>query len=329
MNETRRPLIVNINQNSLDDGPGIRSVIFFKGCPLRCVWCQNPEAQNLHQELIFQKNLCIHCEPCRVNCPIQAFRIDSKEKQLFLNRQLCNHCFDCTSQCPTDVFKIAGKYYEIAELVEIIKDNLVFYKNSGGGLTLSGGEPLIFPEFIEQLVQEVRKLGVNICIETAGLFNLSENITKIFQMVDLIYFDIKIYNSIDHKRYCGVDNSIILQNFEKLIYDLKFDLPETKDALNFKNLNELASYHNKTPILIPRIPLIPEITDTPENLMNIRQFFQSHRIKLIDLMPYNPLWLDKCDTIGIDKKYFYNKWMSKSELASIRELFKDFLLEKF
>jgi pyruvate formate lyase activating enzyme len=329
MDNLKKPLIVNINQNSLDDGPGIRSVIFFKGCPLSCTWCQNPEAQNTHQELIYQPRSCIHCNPCRIQCPTQAFTYNKSNHNLFLDRKRCNLCFDCATQCPADVFKIAGKYYDITQLVEIIKSNKIFYDNTGGGLTLSGGDPLLFPEYVRTLIDEIHALGINICIETAGLFKINEDVKTILENVDLIYFDIKIFDSNLHKKYCGVENSVILDNFKRIIIDFKADLPTSKKALNFKNRFQNHNEPNRKPILIPRIPLIPEITATPANLSQIIQFLKDYNIKLIDLLAYNPLWLNKCETLEIEKKYIRDTWMSKDELAFIRNLFKDFIFDRF
>ena len=317
------PLIVNINQNSLDDGPGIRSVIFFKGCPLDCVWCQNPETKNPKQELIFLSDPCINCNPCTVNCSNNSFHY--QQDNLQISWELCNHCnldFQCSEQCPADVFEKAGKYYEISELVNIITSNRIFYKNSGGGVTLSGGEPLLFPKYMRQLMEELKKEKINICIETAGQFEMNTDTDFILRNADLIYFDIKLIDSNLHRKYCGRENTRIISNFNTIISDMTPILPTSKKSLY---LNEKL---DKRPILIPRIPLIPDITATQENLLSSMEFFKQNGIKLIDLLEYNPLWQNKAISLGKAVGYSRKNWMTEEELQFVRNIFQDFIFEK-
>jgi len=318
------PLIVNINQNSLDDGPGIRSVIFFKGCPLNCVWCQNPETINPKQELIFQPDSCINCQPCNVSCRIDSFHY--KENNLRISRELCNQCnldFQCSQQCPAEVFEKAGKYYKISDLVKIIRSNRIFYNNTGGGVTLSGGEPLLFPKYTRQLVEELRKENISVCIETSGQFKMNDDINFILRNSDLIYYDIKTIDSNRHRKYCGAENKRIISNFNKIISDINPILPVSKKWLDFKNIK------HKRPILIPRTPLIPDITTTQENLLQTAEFFKKNGIKLINLLVYNPLWHNKAKSLGKTVYYTRKKWMNEEELQLVRDIFNDFIFEKF
>ncbi|MHA1820595.1 MAG: 4Fe-4S cluster-binding domain-containing protein [Promethearchaeota archaeon] len=347
----KRPLIVDIRQNSLDDGPGIRTVLFFKGCPLRCVWCQNPETQNPNYELIFQPENCLKCDACRVSCPDPQktafyYNKDSKnsknmvkkikkktnkgtnkkDPQLLLDREKCTLCFNCVSSCPAEVFQIAGKYYEPSEVANMLYKNYVFYKNTGGGVTFSGGEPLLFPSYLEKLTDEILKKGQNetnsrierpisICIETAGAYKLNEARLFVLEHADLIFFDLKIIDPTAHKKYCGIENSQILDNFKKLISNPNIKLAESIEDLNFK-----AHYPDKT-ILVPRTPLIPDITLKEEHLIDLKKFLRESGVKVIDFLPYNPLWIDKLKSLGKSAKYDRSSWMKDEEYSILYKIF--------
>ncbi len=318
------PLIVNINQNSLDDGPGIRSVLFFKGCPLSCVWCQNPETQKAQLELIFQPASCIHCTPCTVHCSHKSFQY--MQNNLQISWDLCQQCdldYACVDQCPADVFEKAGKTYSLADLMHLILSNRIFYKNTGGGVTLSGGEPLMFPKFIRPLVEEFKKENISYCIETAGYFSLNEDTTFILQNSDVIYYDIKLFDSDLHLKYCGVNNDRILSNFTHILSAIQPLLPTSITSLDFKTNTP------DSPILIPRIPLVPGITANPGNLHQIVDFFKKNGIQLIDLLPYNPLWHSKAISLGKFIEYRGKKWMTEADLDLVRNIFADFVFEKF
>jgi len=330
-----RPLIVDIKQNSLDDGPGIRTVLFLKGCALQCVWCQNPEAQNPDYELIFNSKNCIYCNKCFINCEAISFSFDIKtnSKQINLDRNICNLCFNCVNLCPAEVFKIAGKYYEIGELVELILSNFIFYKNTGGGITLSGGEPLLFPKYIKKFISILKQkfmekfyYDLSICIETAGQFYFNDDVIFILKNSDLIFYDIKIMDSSLHKRFCGVENSLILNNF-KTILNLDFiRIPENISELDFKQKNSI----NKNTLLVPRMPLIPEITLTKENIIAFKQFMIENKIKIFNFLPYNPLWSEKSIILGKKVLYERKSWLSKEEKQIINEVFNsEDLNEKF
>jgi len=312
--EPNFPLIVNIKQNSLDDGPGIRSVIFFKGCPLSCVWCQNPETQDFHQELKFQPEKCIHCNPCLVLCPSNAIQFIDLP---ILDRNSCTQHFNCTIQCPADVFSQAGKYYEPSDLVDLLKSNKVFYDNTGGGVALSGGEPLVFPRYVRNIIRKLKIESINILLETSGFFKIGDDIDQILKTVDIIYYDIKILDPILHQQYCGVDNKIILENFKTFITKYGMILPSEK--------HDLKKEHD-SPFLVPRIPLIPEITATEQNLGQIAEFFRDNDVKITDLLPYNPLWIDKCKSLGKIPRYTRATWLSQELIDQAHQIFNDFML---
>lgn len=289
------PLIINIKRNSLDDGPGIRTVIFFKGCPLSCVWCQNPEAKRRDQEIKYNREDCIKCETCVKVCPNKAINM---ELEYPIIKERCDLCGECINSCDYDGLTFTGHQYAIDELVDIIEKDIIFYKNSNGGITLSGGEPTLYPDFLNKLLRKVKEKGIHVCLETSGYYNPKEFEDKILPFVDLIYFDLKIFNSELHEKYCGVKNTKILENFEVLI-NQKIDV-------------------------LPRIPLIPEITTKPDNLKAIAKYLKSLNIKSIGLLPYNPLWLSKIKTLGREISYSRSEWMTKKEKEEVMDIFKEF-----
>lgn len=294
-------LIVDVKRNSLDDGPGIRTIIFFKGCPLSCVWCQNPETKLATQEISFSKEECLNCKKCLEVCDKGAvdFSYDYR-----IDRDKCDLCGKCIEICPNEALKFAGKEYDIKTLSKLILKDKIFYDNSGGGVTLSGGEPTLHMVYVHQLLKELKNENIHICLETCGYYNREKFNELILHYLDLIYFDLKIFDSNLHKKYCGVSNEIILQNFEDLI----------------KN-NDIE--------ILPRIPLIPKITATKENLEDLKNYLKSLKIKKIGLLPYNPLWISKTETIGIKAEYNRSSWLEKEEKEEIKKIFSNFKFKDF
>ncbi|MGB5983844.1 MAG: glycyl-radical enzyme activating protein [Desulfobacterales bacterium] len=258
--ETRRPLIFNIHPFALDDGPGIRTTVFFKGCPLSCIWCHNPESMNPGPEIAFYTEQCIACGECEKVCPEQAIRLDAPQRIL---REKCTLCGLCARECPTAALKVMGIYYPQEELLKILLRDRIFYETSQGGVTFSGGEPTLHMEYLNRVMVALKKNEIGIAIETAGLFHFEMFEKKLLPYLDLIYFDLKLMDSGRHKQFTGRDNSRILQNFERLA-----------------NL--------RGPQLIPRIPLVPEITATPENLTQCADFLTARGGLAVELLPYNP-----------------------------------------
>ncbi|MFX1569356.1 MAG: glycyl-radical enzyme activating protein [Promethearchaeota archaeon] len=291
-----KTLIVDIKRNALDDGPGIRTLIFFKGCPLSCVWCQNPEAKSPFIELYFDKELCVECGKCLEACTQNAINFDYKYR---IDRSLCTLCGNCIDFCPNNALKFVGETYTVEELVNIILKDKIFYDNSGGGVTLSGGEPLVYMDFVHNLLKELKKKEVHVCIETCGFYNENQFDELIYPYVDLIYFDLKLLDPKLHAQYCKVSNKRILENFEILI--------KKQDKK-----------------VLPRIPLIPDITDTSENLKVLANYLKTLQIKKIWFLPYNPLWLSKPEKIGIKPLYTHTEWISNNKKEKIKAFFSDF-----
>ena len=298
---TDKTLLVDIKRNALDDGPGIRTLLFFKGCPLSCVWCQNPEAKSPFKEITFNKDSCSECGICLKVCNQDAIDFSNKYR---IDRSLCDLCGNCIEVCPNYALEFVGQEYSIKELLEIILKDKIFYKNSGGGVTFSGGEPLYHMIFVHKLLKELKKAQIHCCIETSGFYNRKEFERLIMPYVDLIYFDLKILNPEKHAQYCKVSNERILENFEAII-------------------------KQETIRILPRIPLIPSITATINNLVELADYLYSFNIKEIGLLPYNPLWLSKSEKIGVNLLYHHSEWLTKKKKKEIKEIFSDFKFKDF
>ena len=293
------PLVLAIKGNSLDDGPGIRTVIFFKGCPLSCVWCQNPESKRAGEEISFDAKECIDCGTCRENCGRGAL---DKDNPFYIDREKCDLCFQCVATCPVGALAIVGKKMSITEIVDVVKKDLPFFLNSGGGVTLSGGEPTLHMPFLSTLIQELKGFGIHILLETCGFFSLSTFDREIYPHLDQIYFDLKIFDREAHRQYCGVSNDRILQNFAAL---------------------QQRALDGNVPLL-PRVPLIPGITATRANLEAIAHFLHQNGATKVALLEYNPLWLEKTAKLGLLPTFASAVWMSREEIQTCKSIFGEF-----
>lgn len=267
------PLILEIKHNSLDDGQGIRSVVFVKGCPLNCIWCHNPESKSALAQISFDKSKCIGCKTCLRECQYGALvpGLDT-----FIVREKCTLCFKCASKCPARALEKIGKNMTVDEILNEVISDKIFYDTSGGGVTLSGGEVCMFPEWTGNLAAQLKANGINVLIETCGFFDYSKVSEYILPYVDTIFYDIKLFDSQKHKEYCGVYNDSVLSNFVTLHNNMK--------DFGFS--------------LLPRVPLIPNITDTDDNLSSIAAFLSEENVSKVQLLPYNPTWYNKAEKIG-------------------------------
>lgn len=265
---------MDIKGNSVDDGPGTRSVVFFKGCPLNCFWCQNPESKRAEAELFFDKASCVQSYECIPACPERAI---AKGDPIAIDREKCTRCFDCTEVCPSTALKRMGAAMSVEEIVAKILPYKSFFDTSGGGVTLSGGEPTLFMDFTSELLARLKQEGIHTLVETAGLFDLVAFERKILPFVDLIFMDIKIVDPVEHRKWCGVDNAIILENFTRLFERSKCEAFEIK----------------------PRTPLIPGVTDTEDKMFALARFYEQVSVRRAALMKNNPIWFDKFEKIGM------------------------------
>jgi len=270
----KTPLILEIKGNSLDDGPGIRSVVFFKGCPLSCVWCHNPESKSLKAEIAFDAEQCVACDSCLSYCPEEAL---SRELPHFIDRARCSLCFACVDVCPSGALSRVGTSTPIEAIVQTVLKDKLFFNNSGGGVTLSGGEPTLAMGYAGDLLKALKREGIHTLVETCGLFDLETFDQTLYPFADTIYFDIKLMDAAAHRQYCGAPNAVILNNFRHL--HRRF----LEGGIE----------------ILPRTPLIPGITDTRENLEAIVEFLKTCEVTRAELLEYHPLWREKNRKLGI------------------------------
>ena len=290
----KSPLVLEIKGNSLDDGPGIRSVIFFKGCPLSCVWCHNPESRKVAPEIAFDGKLCVDCGECRKTCPERAL---SKTHPFYVDRTLCTLCYLCADACPSGALEKVGKTMTVDAIMQRILPDKPFYDASGGGVTLSGGEATLYMDFVSGLLKELKKKGVHTLLETCGSFDLTRFMDLIYPYTDAVYFDIKIMDSRDHQRFCGLPNERILENFKALL--------------------KAANADGK--VFLPRTPLVPGITDTEANIRAVAEFLKNLGVKEAALLAYNPLWHEKSGKLGGDNPYKEDKAMASFSEGAVVE----------
>jgi pyruvate formate lyase activating enzyme len=294
-------VLCEIKGNSLDDGPGIRTVVFFKGCPLACVWCHNPESQSRRAQLSFDKTKCVDIGECVKACPEDAL---DKHNPLFVDYDKCTSCFKCTEVCSSEALSIIGDIYTVDQVLATVDRYQVFYETSGGGVTLSGGEFTLYPTFCEQLLRKLKERKIHCLVETSGYFSMAHFEQKILPYIDQIYMDIKLFDEQEHIKHCGKSNKRILENFSRL---------------------QQRFLEGGVPIL-PRIPLIPGITTTDKNLAAIATFLKQQNVTELSVLPYNPMWSSKANKIGSDIIYSNEKWMTAAEVDHCRSFFNEFTL---
>ncbi len=267
--------VTHIQRYSIHDGPGIRTVVFFKGCPLTCVWCCNPETQSFKPELEFIQRLCRQCGQCVEICPESAVNPDLFcPEPLKINHQKCTVCGQCVNVCPSGALKIIGQEMEVEAILSVIKKDSAFYRRSGGGMTLSGGEPLSQPEFAHHLLQSCYELNIHTAIETCGLA-AQKVFEQILPFTDLFLFDIKYLNPQIHRQLTGVSNELILSNLRWL--------------------------KQKSASVILRLPLVFGMNMDDENLNSLAGLVKELGIEEVNLMPFHQMGKDKYSHLG--KKY--------------------------
>jgi pyruvate formate lyase activating enzyme len=262
-------LITLIQRFSVQDGPGIRSTIFLKGCSLTCWWCQNPETWFQYSELIAKDEKCNQCGNCVNACPVDAVRID-KSVGRYIDRTNCNNCLKCVSVCPTGALEKIGRYMTIEDVMTEVERDELFYNRSKGGVTISGGEPLIQWKFVRKLLKELKYRGLHTALDTSGHGKWSI-LEKLLEYSDLILYDIKHMNSAIHRQGTGVGNELILKNIRKIPMDKKIWL---------------------------RVPLIPGYNISHENITNIAYLAKEIRAEKVSILPFHRLGESKYKGLG-------------------------------
>jgi len=261
--------IFNIQRFSLFDGPGVRTVVFLKGCPLKCVWCHNPEGLEKKPQIMYDPTRCIGCGECAAICSKGHLVQDGMHGY---NRAVCISCGKCTSACPTGTLSVAGKEMTVDEVItEVMRDESL-YRESGGGITLSGGEPLYQSEFSIAVLSSAKEKGLSTCIETSG-YASEDVITRIAKYTDTFYYDYKATGDQEHIRLCGVPQTVILRNLSLL------------DELDAN--------------VTLRCPIVPGQNQTPEHIKGIANTAALHSsVKQIHLEPFHSLGKSKAEKLG-------------------------------
>lgn len=265
-------LIFDVQHYAVHDGPGIRTLVFFKGCPLRCVWCANPESHANQPELRFASARCQQHLACLHACAAGAIALGDGALQI--DRSACTHCTDraCIAACPQSALTLVGETISVDALVERVAADCDFYANSGGGVSFSGGEPLAQAEFLYAVLERCRRLGLHSAVETCGLAS-RRVVEKVAPLVDLWLYDVKLIDPVRHREHTGADNALVLDNLRWLA---------RRDPAR----------------IVVRVPIVPGLTDDDDNLNGIAALLVELGLDRVELMPYHGLGEDKHAALG-------------------------------
>jgi pyruvate formate lyase activating enzyme len=271
-------VVFNVQRFSIHDGPGIRTTIFLKGCPLHCEWCSNPESMRLSPEIIARDVKCIRCGKCIEACPQQAITI--VEDTRIIQWEKCNYCMECADVCPSGAIEAVGRYMSVDEVMDTVGRDASYYRRTGGGMTLSGGEPLVQWQFALKLLQDAKKGGFHTTLDTSGYADW-EVLDEVLNYTDLVLYDVKHLDSARHKKATGVPNELILDNLRKAV--------------------EKAA----TKVWI-RYPLIPQFNDSDEDIKELCRYILAEvpSVEKLSLLPYHKFAETKYSALG--REYPYN-----------------------
>jgi pyruvate formate lyase activating enzyme len=288
--------IFDIKRFAIHDGPGVRTTVFFKGCPLGCLVCHNPEGQSRDEDVLVRPDRCTLCGDCLEICKLHA--ISPNSDAVRIDRTVCDLCGACAEECLPGAIELAGREVTVEEVIEEIERDTVYYDESGGGVTFSGGEPLFQPEFLTALLSECRRREITTVVDTSG-YGPAETVATISGMVDLFLYDLKLMDGERHQAFTGVDNGPILENLRWLAGE-------------------------GAPVTI-RIPLLPAVNDDEPNIHAMGSFVASLPIEYpIDILPYHRIGIDKYTRLGRTYRLPEVEAPTEQEIAAVVDSFESF-----
>lgn len=293
-------IIFNIQKFSIHDGPGIRTTVFLKGCPLKCKWCSNPESQLEKIQVLYDQSKCIHCQSCVNICPQKAISIINEHIHIDFNN--CIGCLECVNNCPAKALSHEGEYKKVSDIVDICLQDKDFYEESGGGITISGGEGMSQPQFLKTLINELKKHDLHIAIETTGHVS-SQTFQELASQLDLLLFDVKHYDSKKHYEGTHVYNDQIISNLKWAI----------ENGIN----------------VLPRIPVIPDFNDSLEDAKVLANLLISVGAKKVQLLPFHQFGEKKYELLNKEYLFKNKKALHPEELIDYQNIFLDKRIDCF
>jgi len=284
-------IVFKIQRFSIHDGPGIRTAVFLKGCPLHCWWCHNPEGQESGVRIYHRADKCLSCGRCVALCLASAILISNEG--LSIERSRCNNCFRCVDDCPTNAMEMVGKIMNIVDIMKEIDKDIIFYEEMGG-VTFTGGEPFLQFDFLYEFLIACKEKEIHTVVETSGLTQW-DNIKKASSYIDLFYFDIKLIDANMHKKYTGLSNKAIISN-----------------------LIRLSRIHDNVCV---RVPIIPGITDNHENIKKICKLLKIAGIKSVEVLTYHSFGEYKYNLIGTEYKLKGIRGLEEDKILGIKQYF--------
>ena len=271
------PLIFDIKRYAINDGPGIRIALYFKGCPLSCAWCHNPESQSAKVQKLYTASKCIGAQDCIEVCPEDALALTPDG--IITNSEKCTLCGLCAEACPTKAMEMSGKLYNPDELMQIIERERIHINHSGGGVTFSGGEPLMFPGFLIEMLKICAEKGLHRTVDTCG-YTSTKTLLEVAKHTDLFLYDLKLMDPVQHKKWTGKDNQIILENLVKLA--------GTGSEINI------------------RVPFIGNVNTSEVEVNNMAKFITAlpGKTPLVSLLPYHNIAAHKYAKLGSEYEEF-------------------------
>lgn len=291
-------MIFDIKKYSINDGPGIRTTVFLKGCPLDCWWCHNPESKSNKPELMYRANRCTLCAECVDDCPLGAISLNGKANT---NRNVCDSCGLCADVCYNGARELLGREMTVADIMKEIERDVPFFDQSKGGVTFSGGEPLLQRKFLAEVLKACRAHDIHTVVDTSG-FASWETFESIREDVNLFLYDLKSMDDEQHKKYTGVSNKLVLENLRRL--------------------DDVGTH------CVVRIPLIPGVNDNQENLVESGKFLASLRnVQSVDLMGYHDIAQGKYESLGMEYRLPETKAPLAQSMQAAAKLLEDFGLK--